>query len=139
MEWLWFSAADSSRTIIYHFWWHFNLQLISLVSQVMQNSLAQLNLYLEFYMINIVISICYTRYDDTIQIKIYQQTIAANYYDQTITVVDWYKKKKKKMKERFWSTILNGCTESKVTEKYLLNDRNDAEKWSILPVTTTII
>lgn len=55
---------------------------------MMQNSLAQLNLYLAFYMINIVIGICYTRYDDTIQIKIYQQTITANYYDQTITVVD---------------------------------------------------
>lgn len=101
----------------------------------MQNSLAQVNLYLAFYMINIVIGICYTRYNDTIQIKIYQKTITANYYDQTITVVDWYKK----MKKRSWSTILNGCTESKVTEKYLLNDRNDAEKWSILPVTTTII
>ena len=63
---------------------------------MMQNSLAQLNLYLAFYMINIVIGICYTRYDDTIQIKIYQQTITANYYDQTITVVDWCKKKRKK-------------------------------------------
>lgn len=101
----------------------------------MQNSLAQVNQYLAFYMINIVIGICYARYNDTIQIKIYQETMTANYYDQTITVVDWYKK----MKERSWSTILNGCTESKVTEKYLLNDRNDAEKWSILPVTTTII
>ena len=65
----------------------------------MQNSLAQLNLYLAFYMINIVIGICYTRYDDTIQIKIYQQTITANYYDQTITVVDWYKKKWKNVSE----------------------------------------
>lgn len=50
----------------------------------MQNSLAQVNLYLAFYMINIVIGICYTRYNDIRQIKIYQKTITANYYDQTI-------------------------------------------------------